>query len=107
VDADPLKLLEQTVGDLEGAAFVGKGDCDTVKQLLAVFEWDMRTALARATADYAVTGQTVDAAMRKRAISMKSGVRWSRARRRSQRGRGLPVRWWRSRRGCNESACEK
>ena len=71
VDADPLKLLEQTVGDLEGAAFVGKGDCDTVKQLLAVFEWDMRTALARVTADYAVTGQTVDAAMRKRAVSMR------------------------------------
>lgn len=71
VNMEPLKLLEQTAADIEGATFVGKGDRDMVKQMLAVFEWDMRTALARATTDYTASGQTVDGAVRKRSASIK------------------------------------
>ena len=53
------------------AKFTGRADAKLVPHLLAVFEWDMRTAIARATTDYAASGQTVDGAVRKRATSIK------------------------------------
>jgi hypothetical protein len=53
VKESPATLLKQTNLDLEIAKFVGKGESETVKQLLAKLEWSMNLALDLATADHA------------------------------------------------------
>jgi hypothetical protein len=53
VEESPESLLKKTNQDLKIAQFVGKGESETVKQLLAKLEWSMKLALELATEDHA------------------------------------------------------
>jgi hypothetical protein len=66
------KLLEQTFKALEGAHFVGKGDRQKVQQMLAEFEWLMKTAMEQATQDYAGGDLTIDPSLSLRKQSERS-----------------------------------
>ncbi len=59
VEESPDALLKQTSDDLEIAKFVGKGEAETVKQLLAKVEWSMHMAMEQATADHVRRGLTI------------------------------------------------
>ena len=60
-DNEPFALLDQTVRDIRGAHFVGKGDKELVQQMLAELEWIMKSAVDRALANGAQgSGMTVD-----------------------------------------------
>ena len=59
VEESPVAVLKQTSDDLEIAKFVGKGEAETVKQLLAELEWSMHMAMEQATADHVKSGLTV------------------------------------------------
>ena len=72
VTQSPEEVLKEATRMIAIAKFTGRADAKLVPHLLAVFEWDMRTAIARATTDYAASGQTVDGAVRKRATSIKT-----------------------------------
>ena len=58
-EESPVALLEKTSYDIEIAKFVGKGEAETVKQLLAKLEWSMHMAMEQATADHVKSGLTV------------------------------------------------
>ena len=58
-EESPVALLEKTSYDIEIAKFVGKGEAETVKQLLAELEWSMHMAMEQATADHVKSGLTV------------------------------------------------
>ena len=62
---DPELLLRRTFGELKGAHFVGKGDREMVKRLLATFEWTMERAMQQAVAS-AEDGRTIDPAVLRR-----------------------------------------
>ena len=55
----PEELLTTTLTDLEDAAFVGRGEFRRVQQMLSELEWIIKTALERATLQYAESGLTV------------------------------------------------
>jgi hypothetical protein len=59
VEESPVAVLKQTSDDLEIAKFVGKGEAETVKQLLAKVEWSMHMAMEQATADHVKSGLTI------------------------------------------------
>ena len=59
----PEAVLDEAVRTIAAAKFTGKADAALVPHMLAVFEWDIRTAVARATSDYVSSGQTVDKAV--------------------------------------------
>jgi hypothetical protein len=52
VTESPDALLKKTNEDLGNAIFVGKGEGEDVKQLLAKFEWSMNMAMEQATAEH-------------------------------------------------------
>jgi hypothetical protein len=58
-EESPVALLKQTSDDIEIAKFVGKGEAETVKQLLAKVEWSMHMAMEQATADHVKSGLTI------------------------------------------------
>jgi hypothetical protein len=43
------ELLAEAMRDISGATFVGKGEAEMVQQMLAEFEWLMKTAMEQAT----------------------------------------------------------
>jgi hypothetical protein len=59
VKESPVAVLKKTSDDLEIATFVGKGEAETVKQLLAKLEWSMHMAMEQATADHVRRGLTL------------------------------------------------
>ncbi len=59
VKESPVEVLKKTSDDLEIATFVGKGEAETVKQLLAKLEWSMHMAMEQATADRVKRGLTI------------------------------------------------
>ena len=74
VEESPVAVLKQTSDDLEIAKFVGKGEAETVKQLLAKVEWSMHMAMEQATADHVKSGLTI-ARVRKPWASSWASVR--------------------------------
>jgi hypothetical protein len=59
VEESPVAVLKRTSDDLEIAKFVGKGEAEKVKQLLAKVEWSMHMAMEQATADHVKSGLTI------------------------------------------------
>ncbi|KOO26862.1 map3k delta-1 protein kinase [Chrysochromulina tobinii] len=57
VKESPAAILKQSNKDIEKATFVGKGEAETVKQLLATLEGSMKRAMEEAKADPATADQ--------------------------------------------------
>ena len=68
----PVALLKQTSDDIEIAKFVGKGEGETVKLLLAKLEWSMHMAMEQATVDHVKSGLTIDPVLN--AASGRAGI---------------------------------